>query len=75
MENKFKIGDRVFLRSDSEYWDATNQDKANPQDVEGEIDWIESPSLTVQWDNGTHNSYNIKDLYLVGMEDSSYQIY
>jgi hypothetical protein len=76
--NKFKIGDRVLLRSDSEWWTKDNTDVTNPQNIEGTVDWVDkagAPMLTVQWDNEKHNSYDNEDLELVGEYSPSYQIY
>lgn len=53
---KFKIGDRVYLREDSEFADP--RDRANPIGVAGTIlRGIEDNWCLVEWDNYTNNTY------------------
>jgi len=62
----FNIGDRVVIRTDSQYYSTT--DVTNPADVEGTIDHCDIrddySDIGVLWDNGHHNGYQIGDLKL-----------
>ncbi len=67
----FSSGDRVVIREDSGYYDMS---KANPDSsVSGTIDWVSDTgeNMTVEWDNGTHNSYADTDLELA---ESRYEV-
>lgn len=61
----FKVGDRVMIDRESEYWDTCD---SNPANVTGTIsDIIEDDpefSIHVKWDNGKWNTYRKYDLVL-----------
>lgn len=60
----FKVGDKVLISDDSQYYGITI---SNPANVEGVITRImdESLGIIVKWNNDTENSYNTRDLLLV----------
>lgn len=61
----FKVGDRVKIRKDSEYYGDSDK---NPKDIEGTIIEIVPKgnlNIRVEWDNNSKNSYASKDLELV----------
>lgn len=61
---RFKVGDKVLISDDSQYYEAGD---ANPSNVEGIITHIsdEDLGIIVKWNNGESNSYNTRDLLLV----------
>jgi hypothetical protein len=61
---KFKVGDKVLISDDSQYYGAGD---ANPSNVEGIITEIKDEDLgiIVKWSNNTTNSYNTQDLILI----------
>ncbi len=73
--NKFKIGDKVLIRKDSEYYGCN---EANPKEIKGIIDDILDDQeeiglpIRVKWTNGKSNSYGSKDLKLVDPTSESY---
>jgi hypothetical protein len=70
-ESKFKVGDRVRIDENSCWYDQGN---SNPINTDGVItDFIdEDLGIMVNWSNGETNSYNERDLILVGAEQESY---
>ena len=68
---KFKVGDRVRIDKNSDWYDQGN---SNPINIDGVItDFIdEDLGIMVNWSNGETNSYNERDLILVGAEQESY---
>jgi len=60
----FKVGDKVIISDDSQYYGAGD---ANPSNVEGIITEIKDEDLgiIVKWDNYNSNSYNTQDLVLI----------
>lgn len=66
-EVKFKVGDKVQIRWDSEYH---GESKSNPMNVPGKVSKAEAQmdedyhNIEVQWDNGTWNNYRESDLEL-----------
>lgn len=61
----FKVGDKVYLRDDSEFNDGFD---SNPLDVLGTITAYTPEDIfdyEVEWENGTTNEYNADDLFLV----------
>jgi hypothetical protein len=74
MDKGFKVGDKVLIDSNSEYY-SVEFDSSNPMDVEGIITEIEGDGcsglgIIVKWDNGKINGYNKVDLRLA--EKKSY---
>ena len=72
VKSKFKVGDKVMISDDSIWYGVENT--WNPIDTEGEITEIKNCDLGiyVAWSNGETNSYNERDLVLVGAEQKSY---
>lgn len=70
-ETEFKIGDIVRIDKNSDWYDQGN---SNPINIDGVItDFIdEDLGIMVNWSNGETNSYNERDLILVGAEQESY---
>lgn len=72
---KFKVGDIVRIREDSEYY---RNEVCNPKDVDGVIISVEEGGeeheeafyIRVDWSNSHHNSYREKDLELWGITQS-----
>lgn len=65
MSNKFKVSDKVKIKSTSYYY---GKDETNPKDTEGVIDEVDRDSslgIGVQWSNGKYNHYNPEDLELI----------
>lgn len=62
---KFKVGDRVRIRKDSEYY---LDDHSNPKDTTGTVTGYTTTNgswtTEVDWDNNTKNSYRDHDLEL-----------
>ncbi len=67
-ESKFKVGDKVKIANDSEWYEPGN--KFNPIDTVGEITQISKGYLgiNVEWDDEITNSYNECDLVLAKQE-------
>ena len=71
-KNKFKVGDRVKISKSSGYYSG-DKTSSNPKDVVGTVTNYEKESgftpddftTSVDWDNGTNNTYSDKDLELV----------
>jgi len=63
-KSKFKVGDKVLISDDSQWYD---QGDSNPANVEGVITEIKNEDLGiyVKWSNDKSNSYNDRDLLLV----------
>jgi hypothetical protein len=60
--SKFKVGDRVIIREDSQYY---GDGKYNPVNLIGEVFniWDTSPlSISVRWKNNILNHYSPTDL-------------
>jgi hypothetical protein len=70
-KSKFKIGNTVLISDDSMWYDQGNN---NPANVEGVITEIKDEDLgiIVKWPNNEINSYNARDLVLVGAKQESY---
>lgn len=77
MIKKFKVGDTIRIRKDSEYY--IEDSSANPKDISGIIDSTEEESegeseeshlYRVNWSNGRYNSYREKDLELEALTRS-----
>lgn len=60
--SKFKIGDRVRIKTDSE-WYCRSLDNPKCEGTVSEVGW--AGLVVVDWDNGTFNSYTDSDLELV----------
>lgn len=66
---KFKVGDRVRIRKDSEYY-LDDSNSSNPKNTTGTVtkykcgDYTTSFTTNVDWDNNTQNSYRDGDLEL-----------
>lgn len=56
----FKVGDRVRIRKDSEYYGMDV--KTNPADVDGVVNKVGERCIYVLWDTGRTNSYLHRDL-------------
>ena len=71
-KSKLNIGDKVMIAKSSDWYGVENT--WNPIDTEGEITEIKNCDLGiyVAWSNGETNSYNERDLVLVGAEQKSY---
>jgi hypothetical protein len=71
-KSKFKVGDKVRIVKSSDWYGVENT--WNPIDTNGEIIEIKNYDLGiyVAWSNGETNSYNERDLVLVGAEQKSY---
>lgn len=70
---KFKIGDKVRIRKDSEYY--IDNTKNNPADIVGEIYEIVvayDHNYYVNWENGGDNSYREEDLELTNFSVTNY---
>jgi hypothetical protein len=69
---EFKVGDTVRIVKSSDWYGV--QGDWNPIDTDGEIIEIKNYDLGiyVAWSNGETNSYNGRDLVLVGAEQKSY---
>lgn len=61
----FKIGDKVYLREDSEWNDGESSNPLNIVGVVIELTPYDTFAYIVKWDNGENNSYNAEDLLLV----------
>ena len=72
VKSKFKVGDKVMISDDSIWYGVENT--WNPIDTDGIISDIKNCDLGiyVAWSNGETNSYNERDLVLVGAEQKSY---
>ena len=72
VKSKFKVGDKVMISDDSIWYGV--EDTWNPIDTDGIISDIKNCDLGiyVAWSNGETNSYNERDLVLVGAEQKSY---
>jgi hypothetical protein len=72
VKSKFTVGDKVMISDDSIWYGVENT--WNPIDTDGEIIEIKNCDLGiyVAWSNGETNSYNGRDLVLVGAEQKSY---
>lgn len=77
---KFKVGDKVFLRPESKWaaYGVNTEESSNPLNVVGEItryseDDLKNDGLgiTVDWNNGYLNSYAEEDLVLVSQQDKT----
>jgi hypothetical protein len=70
-EYKFKVGDKVMISDDSQWY--SDDDETNPINTVGKIIKIYDDSLGihVEWENGTSNSYDTHDLLLVTGEAKS----
>jgi ribosomal protein L21E len=55
----FKVGDKVKIRKDSQYYGKTS---ANPKGMVGEVIELDRGGLRVEWENKQKNSYENKDL-------------
>lgn len=71
-KSEFKVGDTVRIVKSSDWYGVENT--WNPIDTNGEIIEIKNHDLGiyVAWSNGETNSYNGRDLVLVGAEQKSY---
>jgi hypothetical protein len=72
VKSKFKVGDKVMISDDSIWYGV--EDTWNPINTDGIISDIKNCDLGiyVAWSNGETNSYNERDLVLVGAEQKSY---
>jgi hypothetical protein len=72
VKSKFKVGDKVMIGEDSIWYGV--EDTWNPINTDGIISDIKNCDLGiyVAWSNGETNSYNERDLVLVGAEQKSY---
>lgn len=70
-EKDFIVGKRVKLKPEIErkkqklynhYFDGKSN--SNPIDIGGTISYVEGSSITVKWDNNTHNGYHYVDLLI-----------
>jgi hypothetical protein len=71
-ETKFKVGDKVRIVKSSDWYGVEGD--WNPIDTDGIIKEIKDEDLgiIVRWANDEINSYNERDLILVGAEQKSY---
>jgi hypothetical protein len=71
-ETKFKVGDKVRIVKSSDWYGVEGD--WNPIDTDGIIKEIKDEDLgiIVRWANDEINSYNERDLVLVGAEQKSY---
>jgi hypothetical protein len=71
-ESKFKVGDKVRIVKSSDWYGVEGD--WNPIDTDGIIKEIKDEDLgiIVRWANDEINSYNERDLILVGAEQKSY---
>jgi hypothetical protein len=60
----FKVGDKVLLSKDSEYYKSISTD-ANPKDTIGTIISFDKSGILVKWENTNENYYGEEDLELV----------
>lgn len=60
---KFKVGDKVLINKDSEYFGQGNQEVGKITNVENKNILISYP-IRVSWPNGDHNVYRECDLIL-----------
>lgn len=71
-KTKFKVGDRVRISKDSEYY--VGSFYSNPTDVTGTVSEVREDEpfrYRVDWDNGLGNNYKINDLYLYSEKKKS----
>lgn len=71
-----KVGDKVTLSVNSEFYDSEGFDESNPYGISGEVGCVTGPApltVDVDWSNGTFNSYRETDLELVVEEDTTAQ--
>ena len=66
----FKIGDKVYLREDSEWNDGADSNPLNMVGVIIKFTPEEPLDYVVEWNNGENNGYESKDLLLVSSIDS-----
>ena len=59
--SKFKVGDKVQIKSDSQYW---GSNPSNPKDTTGEVIevWAGTRDVRVQWPKQVTNAYVDSDL-------------
>lgn len=75
---KFKVGDRVKIAKTSPYYGDPYPNSTNPMNVEGTLtDCLRDKTnpnwfpLSVDWDNGQSDNYNITDLELVNTQTNN----
>ena len=72
--SKFKVGDRVRIKSESEYYGRSSSNPANVVGTVSEVNQYSGHHIRVIWDNKTTNVYREPDLELVQEKEMKYKL-